>query len=395
MAIFDIPISWGELGKRTVKETVADDCQGLAAQLAYYLFLALFPAILFLLALGSFFPLRDLTGDITRMLSPVASSEIVTLIADQMRRISESEDGGLLTFGVLAALWSSSAAMVAVTSSLNAAYDIEEGRPWWKVRLIAIGLTIALAVFFLLSFTLVLAGPTIAEYLGRTLHMGAVVEWSWKVLQWPIAFALVSAAIAIVYYYAPDAEQDWVWITPGAVVATILWLVASLGFKIYVTNFSDYNATYGAIGGVMILLLWFYVSSLAILVGAEMNAEIEHASPHGKAPGEKVPGERRMIGARAARAWRERLAKGKGSHQSSPSGAGSGVPDPPKESIDAQGPPAVASSRSDDASYRSPQPAISANPPQRPRRSGLGVLMAAALVARSWRRARAGSPGKS
>ena len=141
-----------------------------------------------------------------------------------MRRISESENGGLLTFGVLAALWSSSAAMVAVTSALNAAYDIEEGRPWWKVRLIAIGLTVALAVFFLLSFSLVLAGPEIAEYLGRTLRMGPVVEWSWKILQWPIVFALVSQASALVYYFAPDAEQDWVWITPGAVVATILWL---------------------------------------------------------------------------------------------------------------------------------------------------------------------------
>ncbi len=305
--MFDIPISWFELGKRTLKETIADDCLGLAAQLAYYLFLALFPAILFLLALGSFFPLQDLSGQITRTLQPIASQEIVALIADQMRRISESGDGGLLTFGVLAALWSSSAAMVAITSSLNAAYDIEEGRPWWKVRLIAIGLTIALAIFFLLSFTLVLVGPAVAEYLGQTLRMGAFVEWTWKILQWPVAFMLVSMAVTIVYYFAPDAEQDWVWITPGAVVATLLWLVASLAFKVYVSNFSDYNATYGTVGGVMVLLLWFYVSSLAILVGAEMNAEIEHASPYGKNPGEKVPGERRLIGARAARAWRDRL----------------------------------------------------------------------------------------
>ena len=325
MAIFDIPISWVELGKRTVKETVADDCLGLAAQLAYYLFLALFPAILFLLALGSFFPLQDLSGQIVRLLQPVASPDVVSLIADQMRRISESQDGGLLTFGVLAALWSSSAALVAVTSALNAAYDIEEARPWWKVRLIAMGLTLALAIFFLLSFSLVLVGPTVAEYLGRTLHMGAAVEWAWKILQWPLAFFLVSTAIGLVYYFAPDAEQDWIWISPGAALATILWFVASLAFKLYVTNFSDYNATYGAIGGVMVLLLWFYVSGFAILVGAEMNAEIEHASPHGKEPGEKVPGQRKMIGARAARAWRVRMGR-RGHHaEAGPDASGAGT----------------------------------------------------------------------
>jgi len=304
MAMFDLPISWAEIWKRTAKEMVADDCLGLAAQLSYFLFLALFPAILFVLAVGSFFPLQNLAGDLVRVLQPVASAEVVELVADQIRRISEAESGGLLTFGVLAALWSSSAAVVALTSALNAAYDIEEGRPWWKVRLVAIGLTLALAVFLLLSFSLVLAGPEIAEYLGTTLRMGPVVEWTWKILQWPLAFGMVSTALGLVYYFAPDSEQDWVWITPGAVVATVLWLLASMGFRLYVTRFSDYNATYGAVGGVMVLLLWFYVSSLAILVGAEMNAEIEHASPHGKAPGEKVPGQRKRLGALAARAWK-------------------------------------------------------------------------------------------
>jgi membrane protein len=309
MLSFDLPVTWGELSKRTVKEMIADDCLGLAAQLSYYLFLALFPAILFLLALGSFFPLQDLAGSIVQVLRPVASDDVVQIVAEQIRRISEAQNGGLLTFGVLAALWSSSAAMVAATSALNAAYDIEEARPWWKVRLIAIGLTIALAVFILLSFSLVLAGPELAEYVGRTLRMGSVIEWGWKILQWPLVFVLVSTGVGLVYFFAPDADQDWVWITPGALVATILWLVASLAFRIYVTRFGNYNATYGAIGGVMVLLLWFYVSSLAILVGAEMNAEIEHASPYGKDPGEKVPGQRKPIGARAKRMWEAQQAK--------------------------------------------------------------------------------------
>jgi membrane protein len=307
LAAFDIPLAWGELLKRTAKEVSEDDCLGLAAQLAYYFFLALFPAVLFLLALASFFPLSNFINDIVRTLQPIAPSDVLGFLEEQLRRLSNTDSGGILTIGILGALWSSSAAVVAIIGSLNRAYDIEEGRPWWKVRLTAIGLTIALAVFLLASFTLILAGPALAEHLASFLGLGAVFEWAWKILQWPLAFLLVSTAIGLVYYFAPDAEQDWVWITPGAVIATLLWVLISLGFKFYVANFTDYNATYGAVGAVIVLLLWFYISGFAILVGAELNAEIEHASPHGKDPGEKVPGEKKKIGRAAARAYRERL----------------------------------------------------------------------------------------
>ena len=306
-ASFDIPLTWGELLKRTAKETSDDDCLGLAAQLAYYFFLALFPAVLFLLALASFFPLTNFIDDIVRTLRPIAPADVLTFLEEQLRRISNSDSGGILTVGILGAVWSSSAAVVAIIGSLNRAYDIDEGRPWWKVRLTAIGLTIALALLVVVSFTLIVAGPTIAEYLASTFGFGPVFEWSWKILQWPLAFFLVSTAVGLVYYFAPDAEQDWVWITPGAVIGTLLWVLVSLAFKFYVARFADYNATYGAVGGVIVLLLWFYLSGLAILVGAELNAEIEHASPHGKDPGEKVPGEKKKIGAAAARAYKERL----------------------------------------------------------------------------------------
>jgi membrane protein len=133
--------------------------------------------------------------------------------------------------------------------------------------------------------------------------MGAAFEWTWKILQWPVVFALACTGIAMIYYFAPDAEQDWVWLTPGSVLSTVLWLLTSLAFKYYVVNISSYAATYGALGGVMVLMLWFYLSGAAILFGAEMNAEIEHASPYGKEPGEKVPGDRRVIGSAAMRAW--------------------------------------------------------------------------------------------
>jgi membrane protein len=239
---------------------------------------------------------------------------------------------------------------VAITNALNRAYDVEEGRPWWKVRLTAIGLTIALALFIVVAVFLVMLGPTVAEYLASQMGFGRAFELAWKILQWPVVLGLVAFGIALVNYLAPDVEQDWEWITPGAVLATILWLLASLAFKFYLVNFADYNATYGSLGGVIVLMLWFYISSLAVLIGAEMNAEIEHASPHGKDPGEKVPGEKKKIGAAAARDYEERKRRG-----------------------------------------RSPRPMVAAPPPYRPTTPGrLSALPGAALylVLRWFRRER-------
>lgn len=303
---FQIPIGWTELLKRTYKEFMADDCLSLAAQLAYYFFLALFPTLLFLLALASFFPLGDVAGQAVTALGAFAPPEVLKIVQDQIQRISNGDDGGLLTFGAVAALWSSSAALISIVAALNRAYDIEEGRPWWKVRLVAIALTVTLALMVLLSFALVLIGPSAAEAIANRTGLGTAFEWTWKILQWPLAFVLVTVAIGVVYHFGPDAEQQWEWVTPGAIVATALWLLISLAFKIYVSNFTDYNATYGAIGGVMVLLLWFYLSGLALLAGAEMNAEVEHASPHGKEPGEKVPGQRKKLGRVAAAEYEER-----------------------------------------------------------------------------------------
>jgi membrane protein len=301
-----VPLSWSELGRRTWRESLDDDVPGLAAQLSYYFFLALFPAILFLLALASFFPLSSITDDVARSLGPFVSTQVLDLIQEQMRRLANNENGGLLTFGVAGALWSSSAALVSIVGALNRAYDIEEGRPWWKVRLVAIGLTFGVALLILIALSLVLVGPTAAERLGQVTRWGAPFEWTWLVLQWPLVFLLVTIGIGLIYYFGPDADQDWVWITPGAVAATILWILVSLLFKVYIANFTDYEGSYGTVGGVIVVLLWFYVSGIAILVGAELNSEIEHASPYGKAPGQKNADGRLLIGPRAARVFQER-----------------------------------------------------------------------------------------
>jgi membrane protein len=305
-----VPVSWTELAKRTYREVLADNCLGLAAQLAYYFFLALFPALLFLVALVSFIPIAGLLDAITGNLARVAPGEVLSIIQDQILKIAHEKNGGLLTLGMLGTIWSTSSGLNAIIDTLNQAYDIQEARPWWKVKLIALGLTVALAVFIVISFALVLVGPTLAEKVAVWAHMGPAFALGWKVLQWPVIFLLVTLGMATIYYYAPDAVQEWIWITPGSLFATSLWLSISLVFKFYVAHFTSYNATYGAIGGVIVLMLWFYLSALAVLVGAELNSEIEHASPYGKDPGEKVAGEKKMIGAVAERAWIEQKAAG-------------------------------------------------------------------------------------
>jgi len=304
-ASFRLHITLYELLRRTIKECIDDNALDLAAQLGYYFMFALFPALLCVISVASFFPLQHFTDDVVRMLGPVMPDAGLTIIKDQMLHLAEGKHGGLLSLGLLGALWSSSGAMVSVIDALNRAYDIDEARPWWKVRITAIVLTIAMAFFIVISFTLVIAGPELADKLATRFGLGAAFAATWKVLQWPVVFGLVSLGMALVYYFAPDAEQDWVWVTPGSAVATVLWLLVSLAFRVYAVHFGNYEATYGAIGAVIVLMTWLYLSSLVILVGAEMNAEIEHASPWAKAPGEKRPGERRKLGAAAERAYHD------------------------------------------------------------------------------------------
>lgn len=288
----DAKAGWGTLLKRTLKETAADNCLGMAAQLAYYFFLSLFPALLIVVALTSVFP-SGILDQILRWFDSFAPPDLMQIVRDEIQRIATSGHGGLITFGVLGALWSSSSAMSAAIDTLNRAYGVKEARPWWRIQVLAIFLTATLSVFVLVSFTLVVAGPEIAERLAVHVGLGPVFAWAWKILQWPIVFVLISFGFSAVYYFAPDAEQRWSWLIPGSRIATALWLLISLGFRYYVVHFGQWNRMYGAIGAVIVVLLWFYLSGLVLLVGAEFNSEIEHASPYGKAEGEKVPGERR------------------------------------------------------------------------------------------------------
>jgi len=266
-----------ELARRTFREVVDDDCGSVAAQLAYYFALALFPALLFVVALAGYLPF-PVINDVIDALAPIAPPEVLTIIRKQLESIVTGPHTSLLTIGIIGAVWSSSGAMTSIVSALNRAYDVPETRAWWKVRLRAIGLTISLAVFVLLAFTLIVAGPNAGHWLAGWFGLSEAFDTAWVVLRWPLIFALATSGIAMVFYYAPNAEQDWVWITPGSILTTILWVAFSLGFRLYLTHVGDFAATYGTLAGAAILLLWLYLTGLALLIGGELNSEIEHAA---------------------------------------------------------------------------------------------------------------------
>jgi membrane protein len=275
---FATPIPWSQVVRRTVAEIKDDNCLGLAAQLSFYFLMALFPALLFVVALIGYVPLDTALSELLAVLGTVAPQELVVLLREQLIQIASGSQASLLTVGVVGAIWSSSAAMVAIIDALNRAFDITEWRPWWKRRLVAIVLTIALAVFIVTALVLLLIGPTVAFRFASWLGLEPTVAMLWAVFRWPVIIGCVVLVVDLVYHFAPNRRSRWVWITPGSVLATALWLASSFVFKLYVTNFSDFTATYGAIGGAIVTMLWFYVSSTAILIGAELNGVIEKAS---------------------------------------------------------------------------------------------------------------------
>ena len=300
-------LSWKELAKRVYAETTDDDVLGRAAQLSYYFLLALFPALLFLTSLLGSFAGEDsqLRSSLFNYLSAVLPGEASKLVAETVNDVTNSSGGGKLSFGILATLWAASNGMGAISDSLNAAYDLKETRSWWKVRLVAVGLTLALSFLIVSSLVLVLYGHDLADAIAGRFGLSEAFALGWKVLQWPIVLAFVLLAFALIYYFAPDSrDQDWKWITPGAVVGVALWLLVSFAFKAYLSFFNSYSATYGSLGAVIILMLWFYFTGVAILVGGEINSEIENemakqGAPDAKEKGEKAPDSKKDSGAKS------------------------------------------------------------------------------------------------
>ena len=290
-------ISWRQLAKRVWREIQEDEVFGRAAELSYYFLLALFPFLIFLtsvigIVLGSGTGTRHaLFNYLARVMPPSAFQ----LIDSTMLEVSAASSGGKLSFGILAALWAASNGLGAITTSLNTAYDVKETRPWWKQRLTAISLTIILSVLIILALVLVVAGGRIADLLANAYGFGSLFPLIWKVVQWPVVLACMILAFALIYYFAPDLrEQSWQWLTPGSAIGVALWLLVSLAFRVYLHFFDSYSATYGSLGAVIILMLWLYFTGAAVLVGGEINSEIEHAAaqrgePDAKEEGEKAP----------------------------------------------------------------------------------------------------------
>ena len=276
---FSVSPGWLEILKQAGAAIYAGNCFDRAASLAYFFFLALFPALLVVVSLAGMLPVEHMIDRIVTVLSRVAPGDVVSIARQQLVQIAHQPHGGVLTLGLIGALWSTSSGIAAVVDTLNQAYHITESRPWWRVRLTAIVLTLALTAAALIAFALVMLGPTPARQAADWLALGRLFEWTWNVVRWPAAFALVAAALGCIYHFAPDTRHEWVWFTPGSVTATAMWLLVSLAFKWYVGHFAGYQKTYGAIGGVMVALLWFYFTGLAILVGAQLDATIEHTSP--------------------------------------------------------------------------------------------------------------------
>ena len=285
-----------DLGKRVWREANEDEIFDRAAGLSYYFVFALFPALLFLTSLLGMLPIPNLMEQLMAYVDRAMPADAASIIHKTLDEIVGGATGSLLSVGALVALWAASGGLVAMMAALSVAYDVQDSRPWWKRRAIAIGLTFALAGVLLSAAVLLVFGGAIGGFLQDTAGLGDVAVKIWNLGQWPLAVVFVVFGIALLYYAAPAVEQrTWRWLTPGSLFAAVAWIAMSFGLRLYVSHFANYTATYGSIAGVILLLLWLYLTGLVIILGAEVNAEIEHAAaargaPTAKARGEEAPG---------------------------------------------------------------------------------------------------------
>ena len=305
-------VGYLELGKRVLKRIKEADCSAHAAAMAYYFLFAVFPFFLFLTTVIGYLPIPHLLDYVLHNAARMLPSQAFDLLQDNIRALFTNKQQGLLSLGFVLALWASSNAVVAIMKAMNKLYVVQEGRPFWKVRLTAIFLVIGLSLLFLLALALLMFGTKIGALIASRIDFGVYFRVIWNLALVPVTLFLLALAVATVYYFTPDVEQKWKWISPGSAVAIPSWIVVSLGFSFYINNFSSYDKTYGSLGAVIILLLWLYISGFIILVGAVINSVIEHSSLEGKEPGEKVEGEHQR-GSRWSHFWKSRRRGGQSS----------------------------------------------------------------------------------
>ncbi len=264
--------------RKTVREFQQDQCTDLAAALTYYAVLSLFPALLVLVSLLGVFGRGHQTVDaVLETASGVVPGEAMELLRKPIEQLVQSPSAGVaLIIGVLGALWSASGYVGAFGRAMNRIYEIDEGRPVWKLRPLQLVLTLGgLVLAAATAIMLAVSGP-VAEAIGGAIGAGSVAVTIWNIAKWPVIFICVVVAVAVLYYATPNVKQPkFRWISIGAAFAILTWVVASVLFGFYVTNFGSYNKTYGTLAGVIVFLLWLWITNLALLFGAELDAELE------------------------------------------------------------------------------------------------------------------------
>ena len=284
-----------QLGKRVWHEIDHDEVFTRCAGLSYYFLTALIPMALFLIsALGIFAShSNDVRTSLLNYLGRVMPQDAFSLVNKTLQEVTTHSTGFKLMIGLVLSLWSGAGGMSSIMDALNRCYHIKESRPFWKQKLVALSLTTAIAILTIMALGIVLYGGTIAEFVGAHTGLSTVTVMTWKVVQWPVALFFVVLSFALMYFYGPDAKQEWQWITPGSLVGVVVWIGASVAFRVYLHYFNSYSKSYGSLGAVIVLLLWLYITGLAILIGGEINSEIEIAAakrghPEAKDTGEKA-----------------------------------------------------------------------------------------------------------
>jgi len=258
---------------RLQREFGRDDCMGMAAQIAFYNVLGLFPLMIFLLNIISLFPLgRALQPSLLEELGTQMPPEAASYVVDTILGLLPSGNQGLFGLGLAVSLWGASMATGALITTINRAYNIRPRRNLIHQKFLSIWLTLLLAFLWMVAFVIVLVGPRVTQSVFELMGIASATNTFWTSVRLPMAFVLTLISLAILYYIAPEAKQRFRWILPGAITAAILWLAASSGFRVFLRNFNSYDVTYGSIAGLVILMVWFWLSGVVFLLGAEINS---------------------------------------------------------------------------------------------------------------------------
>lgn len=283
-----------QLSKRVYYEINEDEVLTRSAALSFYFVAAMVPMLFFVVAvLGFFAQSHNLQSSLFNYAGRFMPPDAFTLLQKTLKEISSNTTGWKLALGLVLALWSGSGGISSVMDALNRCYHVTDSRPYWKQKLLSILLTIGVAALTIVALVIVLYGGNIAQFVGSHTGLSDVTVMAWRVVQWPLAIFFVVLAFALMYYWGPDADQRWTWITPGSLVGVLVWIGVSILFRVYLHFFNSYSKTYGSLGAVIILLYWLFITGLAILIGGEINSEIENAAakrghPEAKQEGEKV-----------------------------------------------------------------------------------------------------------